>query len=66
MSRTPILSDAHIDGIDAFVARVLDAYKEGKIERSDAVSVIGHVTSAVDKGNETEFTTFPAIWRPGL
>jgi hypothetical protein len=64
MTRTPILSDSHIGGIDSFVARVLDAYKDGQVSKLDATLAIGQVTSAVDKGNETEFTTFPAIWTP--
>jgi hypothetical protein len=64
MSRTQILSDKHIGGIDAFVARVLDAYKAGQTSRLDAVLAIGHVTSAVDKGNEAEYTNFVANWSP--
>ncbi|WP_162878017.1 hypothetical protein [Trinickia diaoshuihuensis] len=62
MSRPQILSNAEIHGIDSFVAKVLDAYKDGRVSRQDAVLAIGHVTVAVDQGNATEYVNFPANW----
>jgi hypothetical protein len=62
MARAPILSEQHIRGLDRFIGHVMDAYKAGNIGRNDAVWAIGHVTVAIDKGNENEFASWPANW----
>ncbi|WP_147310589.1 hypothetical protein [Cupriavidus taiwanensis] len=60
MSRKQLVAQPRV--IDNFVGRVLDAYKAGTISRLDAIEAVGHVWTAIDQGNETEFTTFPLNW----
>ncbi len=62
MSRAPSVTEAQLNVIDAFVGRVLDAYKAGAITRQDAIDDIGHVWVAIDVGNESEYTTYPKNW----
>ncbi|WP_155633888.1 hypothetical protein [Burkholderia cepacia] len=64
MSQETILTEDRITGIDRFVGRVLDAFRAGNVSRRDAIGAIGHVTSAIDKRNETEITNFPDLWQP--
>ncbi|KAB0471089.1 hypothetical protein K6V72_10425 [Ralstonia insidiosa] len=40
--------------MDAFLERVLDAYKAGEITRDDAVGGLAHVMAALDNGNTGE------------
>ncbi len=61
MLRNKVLVAQNIKDIDAFVAGALETYKNGNITLEDAVSHIGHVISAVDMGNETEYVSFPRI-----
>lgn len=62
MAREKIVTEKQIHALDKFVAKVLDAYKDGTISRADAVGDIGHVLVAIDQGNATEFVNFPANW----
>ncbi|MGF6444657.1 hypothetical protein [Paraburkholderia youngii] len=48
------LSDHDHKKMDAFLERVLNAYKEGVISRNDAVGGLAHVMAALDKGNTGE------------
>ena len=43
------LSNNDHKDMDAFLARVLDAYKEGEISRSSAVGGLAHVMATLDK-----------------
>jgi hypothetical protein len=40
--------------MDAFLERVLNAYKAGEITQEDAVGGLAHVMAALDKGNTGE------------
>jgi len=57
-------TNEHMKINDDFIGRVLDAYKNGKVSKIDAINTIGHVTAAIADGNENEYTTFPKIWKP--
>ena len=56
MSFDPTFDDQ--DAMDAFLARVLDAYKDGEIDRNKAVGVLAHVVTAAAIDNEREFKSF--------
>jgi hypothetical protein len=56
MSFDPTFDD--LDAMDAFLERVLDAYKRGRIDRKAAVSVLAHVIIAAAIDNEREFKSF--------
>jgi hypothetical protein len=62
MERKQIVTDKQLNALDKFVGKVLDAYKDGTLSRSDAVLEIGHVIVAIDQGNATEFINYPANW----
>lgn len=53
-----ILSEKDHNDCDAFLGRVLDAYKSGKISRGSAVESIVHFVAAVDKRNATEIKSW--------
>lgn len=48
------LTDKDIQDMDAFLGAVLDAYKDGDVDKVQAVNRIGHVISAIDQGNISE------------
>jgi CubicO group peptidase (beta-lactamase class C family) len=62
MTREQIVTDKQLHALDKFIAKVLDAYKDGAISRADAVWDIGHVLVAIDQGNAAEFVNYPANW----
>ena len=45
------LSEKDHDSMDDFLARVLDAYKDGSISRNEAVGGLAQVMAALDIGN---------------
>ena len=48
------LMKLHHGNLDLFSERILDAYKNSKISKATAISILGHVIAAVEKGNESE------------
>ena len=44
--------------LDAFLGRVLDAYKDGEIDRDRAAGLLAHVITAAAIDNEREFERF--------
>lgn len=48
------LSEKEHESMDDFLARVLDAYKDGNISRNEAVAGLAHVMAALDIGNPIE------------
>jgi hypothetical protein len=52
------LTDDDHEQMDAFLARVLDAYRTGKIDRSGAIADIAHVIAALDINNIGEVRSY--------
>lgn len=52
----------HLDHeqLDVFIAAVLDAYKDGRIDQSRATELLGHVVTAA--AMDDEVTLQAAIW----
>jgi len=48
------LTEKDHKSLDAFLVRVLDAYKNEKITRTEAVEGLAHVMAALDKQNTGE------------
>lgn len=48
------LTDKDHAEMDGFLVRVLDAYKDGKLSRTEAVSGLAHVMAALDIRNTQE------------
>jgi hypothetical protein len=48
------LTDSDIANMDVFIEAVLDAYKDGNLDKVQAVNRIAHVISAIDQGNIEE------------
>ena len=44
--------------LSAFLGAVLDAYRDGRTSRVDAIDTLGHVFGAVDAGNLEEARTW--------
>ncbi len=50
----PNLSNKNHNEMDAFLSRVLDAYKNGEISKQSAVGGLAHVMAALDIKNTQE------------
>lgn len=48
------LTEKDVQNMDVFIGAVLDAYKDGKLDKIQAVNRIAHVISAIDQGNIAE------------
>lgn len=52
--RSPTLTESNHANMDAFFGYVLDCYKTGSMDKTEAVGYLTHVVAAVDIGNYGE------------
>lgn len=50
----PTFTDKDHGNMDDFLAAVLDAYRDGKIDQNRAIATLAHVMAAIDRGNYAE------------
>lgn len=48
------LTNQDHNNMDAYLGYLLDAYKSGKIEKTEAIGDLAHVIAAIDQGNINE------------
>ena len=69
MTRNATLTNRDHINMDAFIGYCLDDFKAGSITKSETVSFLGHVITAIDTGNYDEaiqwFERGRSLIRPG-
>ena len=52
--KDPQLTEKNHEDMDQFLGHVLDYYKTGQIDKTEAVSTLAHVMAALDQDNYSE------------